>query len=45
MAFLQGVGVSGTLTYGVLWVRFAHEDLNPLIGEIYKPIMIGLGHG
>jgi len=26
MAFLEGVGVSGTLTYGVLWVRFAHGD-------------------
>jgi hypothetical protein len=26
MAISEGVGVSGKLTYGVLWARYARED-------------------
>lgn len=41
MAFLEGVGVSGTLTYGVTsGARYARKDRNPWIGVNYKPVAV-----
>ena len=41
MAFLQGVGVSGTLTYVLPpGARYAREDRNPCIGVNYKPLAV-----
>lgn len=41
MAFLQGVGVSGTLTYVLSpGARYARKDRNPWIGVNYKPLAV-----